>query len=449
MDLPDLVHMTRESGLLASGRRTLVMLSGGGDSVALLGIARAVCGHGSVVALHVNYGLRGADSDADQRHCEELCRELGVTLQVDEVSLPEEGNLQELARDERYRRAEAAARRHRCEAIAVAHNADDRAETILYRLAASPGRRALLGMPRHRGQIVRPLLDFTREQLRAWCTEQGLEWREDVSNSDPRFARTHARAALAELSEAHPAAIDNILRTADELAVESEAMGEIVDGLLKDALNPSTQRLDGTALGGMAAPLAALVLREFVEQQTGAPAPAARPALGRVLEAAAAGGSKSIEIEGATLSIEYGEVGVVLPEGDDDVEPPPPPMPLRLPGEVVFADWRIAAAAVDATTETSADHLLLTGDLAKSPLLVRPRRPGDRMRPRGLGGSKSLQDLMVDRKVPRALRDRLPVVCAGEEIVWVPGLAKCELAPLPRHAVTGGQGAVLLTAQPL
>lgn len=448
-ELPNLVHSVREAGLLALGRRTLVMLSGGGDSVALLDIATAVCGRDSVVVLHVNYGLRGDQSDADQAHCERICDELDVPLQVERAELPASGNLQELARDERYRLAEKAAKRHRCETIAVAHSADDRAETILYRLAASPGRRSLLGMPRSRGQVVRPLLDFTREQLRAWCVQRGLEWREDASNSDPRFARTHARAALAELREMHPAAIANMLRTAEEIAVENEAMGEVVDGLLKTALNPSTQRVSGTVLGGMAPPLAALVLREFVEQQTGAPAPAARSALDRVLEAATTGGSKTIEIEGAKLSVEYGEIGVVAPDDQDSVGPPPSPTPLSLPGEIVFGDWRIAAAAVDATTETGVHHLLLTGDLAKAPLLVRPRLPGDRMRPRGMGGSKSLQDLMVDRKVPRARRERLPVVCAGDEIVWVPGVAKCELAPLPRHAASMAQGAVLLTAKPL
>lgn len=448
-ELPDLVHAVRDAGLLAHGARSLVMLSGGGDSVALLGVAIAVCGRDSVVALHVNYGLRGEQSDGDQAHCEQLCRDFDVMLQVEQVNLPENGNLQELARDERYRLARQAAKRHRCDKIAVAHNADDRAETILYRLAASPGRRSLLGMPRSRGEIVRPLLDFTRAQLRAWCESQELSWREDSSNADPRFARTHARAALAELRELHPAAIANMLRTAEEIAVENEAIGEIVDGLLKAALNPSTRRLSATALGGMAPSLAALVLREFVEQQTGAPAPAARSALGRVLDASVAGGSKTIEIEGSKLSIEYGEIGVVLPDGELPAGPPPSPAPLSLPGEIVFGDWRIAAAAVDATTESGAHHLLLTGDLAKAPLLIRPRLPGDRMRPRGLGGSKSLQDLMVDRKVPRSQRDRLPVVCAGDEIVWVPGLAKGELAPLPRHAASTPQGAVLLTAKPL
>lgn len=425
------------------------MLSGGGDSVALLALAKSVCGPDSVVALHVNYGLRGEDSAADQRHCEQLCEELGVTLQVERATLPESGNLQELARDERYRLAEVAARRHNCETIAVAHNADDRAETILYRLAASPGRRALLGMPRSRGNVVRPLLDFTREELREWCAGQGLAWREDATNADPRFARTHARAALAELRELHPVAIDNILRTADELAVENEALGEIVDGLLAGALAEGGDRLPATALDGMAPPLAALVLREFVEQATGAPAPAARGALERVLGAAQSGGSRTIEIEGAKLLVEYGVISVAASDRDEPPAPPPEPASLSLPGEVVFGEWRIAAATADATTEPGAHHMLLTGERATAPLLVRPRRPGDRMRPRGLGGSKSLQDLMVDRKIPRAQRDSLPVVCAGDEIVWVPGLAKGELAPLPRHAATSSELAVLLTAKPV
>ncbi|MBK5231252.1 MAG: tRNA lysidine(34) synthetase TilS, partial [Thermoleophilia bacterium] len=301
-----MVTAIREGEFLRVGERTLVMLSGGGDSVALTALAATVCGPSEVTALHVNYGLRGADSDADEQLCRELCERLGVELLVERVTLGEGGNLHDRARDARYRLARAAAEKVGGKAIAVAHNADDRAETLLYRLIASPGRRALLGMPRRRGLIVRPLLDFTREQLRAWCRAEGLAWREDTANVDPRFARTRVRSALAELRSVHPAALGNILHTADELAAEAAALDAVVDGLLAAASGADGLRVG--ELAAMPAPLAALVLREFTERSVGAPVPAARKALRRVLEAGAAGGSHAIDVEGARLSVEYGNL---------------------------------------------------------------------------------------------------------------------------------------------
>src|SRR5688572_18880124 len=132
-----LIDAVRESGLVAARRPLLVMLSGGADSVCLLDVAVELGAR--VAALHVNYGLR-EEADADERHCRELCESLGVALAVERVRLPREGNLQALARDARYRLAE----RMTDGDYAAAHTASDQAETVLYRLAVSPGRRALL-----------------------------------------------------------------------------------------------------------------------------------------------------------------------------------------------------------------------------------------------------------------------------------------------------------------
>lgn len=455
----DVVAIVRGEGTLAADSRTVVMLSGGGDSVALAIVAAEICGAGAVTALHVNYGLRGAESDADEAFCRQLCERLGVELVVERVTLARGRNLHDVAREERYRLARDLAERRDCATIAVAHNADDRAETLLYRLVASPGRRALLGMPRQRGPIVRPLIGFTRRQLREWLASRGERWREDSANVDPRFARTRVRAALAELREVHPAALENILRTADELAEEAEALDAVVDDLLKRATEAGGLSVE--ELRSMPEPLAGLVLREFVERATGHPVPAARRALTRVLEAGSAGGSREIDVEGARLLVEYGALRV-MGELDEPAPVPPPSVNLPVPGSVIFGDWRIearptgvsaptgdAAAANDAASDAASDaeRVMLPPALARD-LSIRTRRPGDRIRPRGLGGSKSLQDLFVDRKLPRGRRDRQPIVCAGQEIVWVPGVAVGERA-IEAPGAGAETEAVLITATPL
>ena len=177
--------------LVPAGAPLLVLVSGGGDSVALLDVAVRL--ESRVSALHVNYGLRDGSS-GDEEFVRELCAGLGVPLFAERVALGEDpsGNLQERARDARYALAERLTEGD----YAAAHTASDQAETVLYRLAVSPGSRALYGMAPRRGRLVRPLLGVTREEVRSYLRSRGLEWREDPSNADRRFARARVRHDL-------------------------------------------------------------------------------------------------------------------------------------------------------------------------------------------------------------------------------------------------------------
>jgi tRNA(Ile)-lysidine synthase len=196
----------------------LALLSGGQDSVCLLHTLLP-----DVEALHVNYGLR-PEADADEAFCRALCERLGVPLHVHRAGAPE-GNVQDWARRVRY----GVAHELTDGDIATGHTATDQVETVLYRLAASPGRRALLGMPARRGRVVRPLLHMTREDTAAYCREHGLEWRDDGSNADPAYARNRARAGLVPaLRELHPAAEANVLASVEILRAEAEVLDALV-----------------------------------------------------------------------------------------------------------------------------------------------------------------------------------------------------------------------------
>src|SRR5215207_11005481 len=150
----DLLEPVRAGGLLAAGRPVLVLLSGGRDSVCLLDVAVRIAGAGAVAALHCNYALR-AEAPADEGHCAALCERLSVPLHVRRPEPREGGNVQAWARAARYG---AAAEIAGAGDVAAGHTASDQVETVLYRLAASPGRRALLGMAAREGRLVRPLL---------------------------------------------------------------------------------------------------------------------------------------------------------------------------------------------------------------------------------------------------------------------------------------------------
>ena len=279
----------RASGLVRAGEPLLVLVSGGGDSVCLLDVALRL--DARVSALHVNYGLREG-ADGDEAFVRELCERLRVPLHVEHVRLPEGGNLQEHARDERYALAE----RLGPGDYAAAHTASDQAETVLYRLAVSPGSRALHGMAARRGRLVRPLLAVTRDEVRAYLRARGLEWREDPSNADRRFARARVRHdLLAALREIGPAPERTIAATAAQLREEAELLERAVDAALEELGGGPAVSL--AALREQPPALRRLVLRRLAGD---------RPVPDEVLELDERGSSSLDLGEGLRAVAEYG-----------------------------------------------------------------------------------------------------------------------------------------------
>jgi tRNA(Ile)-lysidine synthase len=294
----DLLDHVRSTGLLPAGADVLVLLSGGRDSICLLDVAVELGARAR--ALHVNYGLREG-ADGDEAHCRALAEHLGVELTVHRAHRPSDarGNLQAWAREVRYAQAERTAGNA---AIAVAHTASDQAETILYRLAASPGRRALLGMEPRSGRLVRPLLGITREETGAWCRSRGLAWRDDPTNESDDYARGRVRARLLPALEAvdHRAAA-NIVRTAELLRDEAAVLDDVVDTTLA-----GRDRIERERLAEMPVALARLVVRRLAEDATGALCGRAAARLDDVL---ALGDSGALDVgDGARAVVEGGVV---------------------------------------------------------------------------------------------------------------------------------------------
>jgi tRNA(Ile)-lysidine synthase len=270
-----MLEQVREGGLVPAGTPVVAMLSGGRDSVCLVDLLTRLLGAESVTALHLNYGLRD-DSDLDEAHCAALCKELGVRLQTERPQRPEgPGNRQAWARDIRY----AAAARLALPGdalIATGHTADDQVETILYRLASSPSRRALLGMRPRDGSLVRPLLAISREETTSYCEGRGLRWRDDPTNAGTGYARNRVRHRLAPaLAEIHPAAARNVLRTAELLRDEAE----VLDGLIDAELGGSNGSARGTIslqrLAELPSALRRLVVQRLADRAAGRPVPGA------------------------------------------------------------------------------------------------------------------------------------------------------------------------------
>jgi len=271
----ELLARVEETGLLSPPRPLIVLLSGGRDSVCMLDLAVRARGAAAVTAVHVDYGLRPeAHDDAD--FCASLCGGLGVELATERPVRPEgPGNLQAWARDVRYAAAARLAEA-RDATIVTGHTADDQVETILYRLASSPSRRALLGMKERDGRLARPLLGTTRAEVTAYDEERGLTWREDASNESEGYARNRVRhGLLPELEAIHPAAAANVLRTAALLRDEAEILDGLVAAELDGSAGAPRGRIELARFAALPPALRRLVLQRLADAAAGRPVPGA------------------------------------------------------------------------------------------------------------------------------------------------------------------------------
>jgi tRNA(Ile)-lysidine synthase len=275
MDADQMLARVRAERMIPPGTAVVAMLSGGRDSVCMLDLAVRAVGADAVTALHLNYGLRD-DSDADERHCAGLCESLGVGLKIERPRRPEgPGNLQAWARDRRYAAAAAIAE-PAAATIVTGHTADDQVETILYRLASSPSRRALLGMRPHDGRLARPLLGFTRVETTSYCEQRGLAWREDDSNAGLTYARNRVRhGLLPELGKIHPAAAQNVLRTAALLRDEAEVLDALVEAEVDGSSGSARGTVELERLAELPPALRRLVLQRLADGAAGRPVPGA------------------------------------------------------------------------------------------------------------------------------------------------------------------------------
>jgi tRNA(Ile)-lysidine synthase len=419
--LAALARTVRDSGLIGAGSSGIVLVSGGADSAATAAALVEQLGSGPVRALHLNYGLR-PDSGHDEATCRELCVRLGIELEVERPKLGE-GNVQAEAREARYAAAERLRQARGVDWIATGHTRTDLAETILYRLVTSPGRRALLGLRPRREAVIRPLLSLDGDEVRRLASEAGLTFRDDPTNAEPLYARNRIRnEVLPVLREIGPETEATIAETQAELAEEAEALELAADEALSESGADVAGAISRDALASLSPALRRLALRRLAERAVGHAVPLGRDRAAQIWRllgepeggVVELGGAVAAQIEGGHVRFTTGGVGE------------PAPGKLSVPGACRFGNWEVRAELSSGVPPADGPDLAVLDPSALGDLIVRSWREGDRMRPLGLGGSKSLQDLFTDRKVPRSLRRALPVVISDGRIAWVAGVAVSE-----------------------
>jgi tRNA(Ile)-lysidine synthase len=394
--------------------RPLALVSGGPDSVALL---RALVGlGGEPVVLHVDHGLRGEESREDAEFVRELCDGLNVRCEIKRLRLEEGSNLQERARDERYLLAEEVADELGLQTIAVGHTADDVAETVLMNLARGTGLRGLAGIPPVRGRLVRPFIGRTRREILDYLASLDQPYRTDPTNLTGKYARNRIRLEVLPVLEVlYPGAARNLARggalAREDLEVLQDLAAEVIERRGEEVVLP---------LGGLSE-LRPALRRYAVRRAYSVLLPDAPP-LGSALVEAVLGlvgeGTRTLDLPGDVVaSARAGEEISLYPRP----EPFAGEKELRVE-ETLFEGWRISAREVSRYEPADASRPEVAYlDAARGPYRVRLAREGDTIRPLGLSGTKKVLRAMMDRKVPKDLRRRTPVVVdARGEVAWIP-----------------------------
>lgn len=424
------------------GDTVVVAVSGGPDSVALLHILYTLkddLGLSLHVA-HLNHMFRGKESLAEARFVADLAGRYDLPATVESFDVPAYRNekrlsVQSAAREVRYRFLMDTAARERASRVALAHQADDQAETILNNFLRGTGVSGLKGiLPVRDGLYIRPLLNVRRYEIESFCSELGLSCCCDPSNLKPVYTRNKIRLELLPLLEReyNPALVPALLRLGEICREEDACLDEISEETYKKALVTSGSGFLSLRRDVVdSAPLA--VRRRVLRKAWGVVSGGLKEIsfehtgdLVNLLEAGATGG-RAVLPGDITALLSYHHIDFAAKM--EDTELPVFVHPLQIPGTtpVPELDLDIYAALFERKPGLDPgtlppDEVFLDFDKLQPCLFVRRRREGDLFQPFGRKSEVKLKDFLIKQKVPRKERDRIPLVCTPEEIVWAGGI---------------------------
>ncbi|HET9569916.1 MAG TPA: tRNA lysidine(34) synthetase TilS [Bacteroidales bacterium] len=409
--------------LLPEGSRVIVALSGGADSVALMDILYRL--DYACIGAHVNFHLRGEESDRDAAFSHQVCRDLGVPfyktdLYAAEYAEEEGISVEMAARELRYRWFEQLRKEQGAVAVAVAHHRDDSVETVLLNLIRGTGIRGLTGIKPQNGNIVRPLLCCDREDVLEYIQQRGLTFMTDRTNALNEYRRNKIRNEVLPLLESiQPSVRESIARTMDHLN-ETEVLYE---GAIEDAKkricpdwkkgSESTLKISISALEHEKVPQSLLyeILSEY--------------GFGRLdvqnIWKNRLGGSGKIYFSHSFRLVfdrdsmlvteipPLDEAEFPLEEGQSSLNEP-----FQMHCQLVHSDKNFQISTSKSKAYLDADKLLF-------PLIIRHPRKGDNFIPFGMHGRKLISDYCIDRKMNALEKEELWLLCSGKDVVWVIG----------------------------
>ena len=434
----------RENQLVSSQQKLLVAVSGGPDSVCLIYILAKLQEELDIRlhVAHLNHQLRGAESEADARYVSDLAHRLGIPATVDQRDVKvyqaqQHLSLEEAAREVRYAFLAQVARFIRANRVAVGHTIDDHIETILMHLIRGTGTTGLRGLqPGSLWQslgdsltVVRPLLAVSRQETASYCRDHQLMPRLDASNLSLSPLRNRIRHQLLPLLQSYnPRVTDALLRTAriagDDLAFIDKEIASLWGEIVRE--QEKAIILDKESFLELPSTLQRYLLRAIIEKVLGNLKDIEVRHIEEIMGVLTKPAGKRISLpEGLIFSIEYDKY---LISPDPAAVSPFPALSgefrLKIPGETLLPGWCVEASIIKREQMSGTDEDFVAYfdfDKAGDKLTVRSRQSGDRFQPLGLSQPKKLGEFMIDAKIPQAWRQRVPIVCSPEHILWVVG----------------------------
>lgn len=423
--------------------RLLIGVSGGSDSVALLYLLHEwMAGEPGVLGVaHLNHGIRDEVADADEAFVRDLAAHLNRPCHTRRVDVPALSKANGLSTEMAARAARQAffadcVREHGYELVVLAHTRDDQAETLLLRLLRGAGASGLSAMAPETTvdgvRYRRPLLSVSKADVRAELERRGAAWREDTSNADPVYLRNRVRNRLVPLlqQEFNPNIVDTLARTATILRDEDREQEQRTDIDLSHCVTDRPDTLDVARCINLSLVRRRRVIRRWLLSLDTVTEALSFDAVERVLDLCTdQQGTAQTPLEGGGLvRREYDRLLYVRKttahQSDARYRVP-------VPGTRPFPEWGIQVRTVHATGyerpeqercgQCPASGWLSARAVGEAPLYVRTWRAGDRFSPYGLSGTRKVQDIFVDRKVPRESRTHIPLIECNDEIVWIPG----------------------------
>ncbi len=423
-----------DNDLISDGDSVLIALSGGPDSVALLRLLVALRRRMNLrlAAVYVNHQIRPRAAKREEQFCQQLCDLYNIDLTLVSEDIPvlaasEKRGIEETARDFRYGILERIADLDGHERIAVGHHADDRVETVLFRLFRGSGRSGLTGIPVSRGRIIRPLLYLTRSEIISYLKRIDQSYCEDRSNRNVEYSRNFIRhRLLPQIRERLNPQVDAALISFSEIVTSEE---QFLEKLVTKAVRQLVKitpggklELDLSVFNGYNLWLRRRLLRRCLKALSPHSLPPERAVVDR-LDRFSREGGKEFSLPQRVRAVIVGEKLLLYRPGGvtfDERLIPGKSLCLTCP-RIRFQSRLTGRRAESVLREKRSGAVMLDWHKLVPPVSVRNVRTGDRFRPLGLKGSKKVGDYLTDRKVPRVYRDEIPVLCDHKGIVWLVG----------------------------
>jgi len=443
MKIPDkklnkVLETINKFNMLKKNDRVVVALSGGPDSVFLLHALLQLKDklQIEVCAIHIHHGLRGIDADRDLDFCQKICSDMKIPIKiyrfdVKEYAVKKKLSIEEAGHEIRYSVFKKALEHFKAQHLAVGHTADDQAETVLLRLISGAGKQGLAGIfPIYKNFLIRPLIEIKKRDILDYLNENKIEYMLDHTNFETVMFRNKVRHILLPLlkEKFNPEIEDTLCRTSAIFREELEYLKGVIDSHLEKSASMGEReaRLDLKDITTLHPYILKHLLREFILRFTGNLKNISYHHTISLFELVKKPSGASILLPGG-LRAEREYQYLLINYSEPQEKPDLPEARLVFPGMNMPMGWdiRINGEITEEIPEYIIDNPFLIfidyDRFAGEDFILRTRKPGDRFNPLGMEGTRKLKDFLIDLKIPRRARDRIPLIINGGEILWVVG----------------------------